>query len=65
MSTKTRITQGISFEPDLLPAAKARAAVKRQSLSAYINSLLVADLGCELFATLDQQIPPEEEKKAA
>jgi len=50
-SPKSRINQGISFEPDILPKAKKRAETRRQSFSAYICSLIAADLGCELHAT--------------
>ena len=40
-------------------AAKAKAAQRRQSFSAYVNSLLAADLGCELSATEAAEIRPE------
>ncbi len=56
-SQKSRITQGISFEPELLPVAKAQAAKKRQSFSAYVNGLIAADLGCELPATEPEKSP--------
>lgn len=43
MKNKTqRKVQGISFEIDVLSAAKERARNRRQSLSAYINSLIIA-----------------------
>lgn len=37
----TRLVRGISFEPDVLICAKQRAKERRQSLSAYINFLIL------------------------
>lgn len=39
-----RKVQGISFELDVLSAAKERARNRRQSLSAYINSLILPNV---------------------
>lgn len=39
-----RKVQGISFEIPVLNAAKKRAHDRRQSLSAYINSLILPDV---------------------
>jgi hypothetical protein len=54
-----RITHGISFRSDEeRQAAKKRAKERRQSLSAYICTLIEADLracGCELFANKSAQ----------
>lgn len=45
MKNKTqRKVQGISFEVDVLSAAKERARNRRQSLSAYINSLILPNV---------------------
>lgn len=40
---KSRVTHGVSWEPDVIREAKKRARVRRQSLSAYINELVVRD----------------------
>lgn len=56
-SSKSRINQGISFEPAILPKAKKRAESRRQSFSAYVCSLIAADLGCEIPATKDSAAP--------
>lgn len=39
-----RKVQGVSFEIPLLEAAKKRARARKQSLSAYINSLIHANV---------------------
>ena len=39
-----RKVQGISFEVPILNAAKERAFNRRQSLSAFINSLILLDV---------------------
>lgn len=44
IKSKTRRVQGISFEVPVLEAAKERARVRRQSLSAYINSLILPNV---------------------
>jgi hypothetical protein len=58
-TVKKRITHGISFPTDAeRQAAKKRARERRQSLSAYICTLIEADLracGCELFANKSGQ----------
>lgn len=48
----SRKIQGISFEIPVLKAAKERAKARRQSLSAYINSLIALDVAnnAQLFA---------------
>ena len=44
IKSKTRKIQGISFEIPVLEAAKERARIRRQSLSAYINSLILPNV---------------------
>lgn len=40
---KNRVVKGISFEPDVLMQGKRKAQANRQSLSAYICSLIFFD----------------------
>ena len=54
-----RKVQGISFEVPVLNAAKERAHDRRQSLSAYINSLILLN-----FANNSQQTKTSRKKKA-
>lgn len=56
---RNTITQGVSWEPDLLQAAKRVAKERRQSLSAYVQTLIHADLSCDKVPTTEQ--PTEEE----
>ena len=49
-----------------MAAAKKRATARRQSLSAYVCTLIYNDLGCELYATNQPAVPtPLAEKEAA
>jgi hypothetical protein len=40
----SRVVRGISWEPEVLTKAIARASHRRQSLSAYVNSLTAQDI---------------------
>ena len=55
----SRKIQGISFEIPVLKAAKERAKVRRQSLSAYINSLIALDVAnnTQLFNRNKEKTP--------
>lgn len=58
-SEPTRATQGISFELPILRAAKEHAALRRMSLSAYVNQLIFDDLSCQQ-ALQDGSTKPED-----
>ena len=67
--TTGRVTQGLSFETDILPKAKNRAKERRQSLSAYVCGLISADLGLpatpiEVPPVTPESVPADHPKAA-